>query len=253
MENSKVYLDPGHGGTDPGGTGNGLKEKELVLTMAKAAKAYLEKNYEGHTVKLSRTGDTFPSLSDRTKDANKWGADVFVSFHTNAGGGKGYETFVYTAASANSVKLSDALHKQILGVMRKYDKNISDRGQKKADYHVIRESNMPAALTETGFIDSAVDSKLLKDPKFLKEAGEAHAIAIANYLKLKKKPVKAEPKVEPKAEPAAVKKPADTKKPIYRVIADDKQIGSYSDTQNIAEAVIESLGKEKKKIHIEQV
>lgn len=255
-EESKIYIDPGHGGSDPGGVGNGLKEKELVLTMAKAAKAYLEKNYEGHQVKLSRTGDTFPSLSDRTKDANKWGADCFVSLHTNAGGGKGYETFVYTAASANSTKLSNSLHKEILAVMRKYDKNIADRGQKKANYAVIRESNMPAALTETGFIDSSVDSKLLKNPKFLKEAGEAHAIAIANYLKLKKKAAKAESKVDKpvkKPESKPVAKPAESKKAVYRVTADGNQIGAYSDIQNIAEAVIESLGKEKKKIHIEQV
>lgn len=252
-EESKIYMDPGHGGSDPGGVGNGLKEKDLVLTMAKAAKTYLEKNYEGHTVKLSRTGDIFPSLSDRTKDANKWGADCFVSLHTNAGGGKGYETFVYTSASANSSKLSDALHKEILSVMRKYDKNIADRGQKKANYAVIRESNMPAALTETGFIDSSVDAKLLKNPKFLKEAGEAHAIAIANYLKLKKKVVKEPVKKETvKVKPVETKKQVSTKE-VFRVFADDKQVGAYSGGQNILDAVADSLEKGKKKIHIEKV
>lgn len=242
-EESKIYIDPGHGGTDPGGVGNGLKEKDLVLTMAKAAKAYLEKNYEGHTVRLSRTGDTFPSLSDRTKDANKWGADCFVSLHTNAGGGKGYETFVYTSASANSKKLSDALHKEILAVMRKYDKNIADRGQKKANYAVIRESDMPAALTETGFIDSSVDAKLLKNPKFLKEAGEAHAIAIANYLKLKKKVVAeaaAKAPVKKVTKPAETKKPA-VKKPVYRLVVDGEQLGAYSDVQNISEKLVETV------------
>ncbi len=81
----KVYIDPGHGGTDPGAVANGLKEKDLTLKIAKYTRDYLQDNYKGVSIKMSRTGDTYPSLTQRTNEANKWGADVFVSIHINAG------------------------------------------------------------------------------------------------------------------------------------------------------------------------
>src|SRR5690606_13743625 len=63
----KVFLDPGHGGSDSGAVANGLKEKDLTLKIAKATEKYLKEKYEGVTVKMSRTGDSYPSLSARAK------------------------------------------------------------------------------------------------------------------------------------------------------------------------------------------
>lgn len=56
-------------------------------------------DYKDVSVKMSRTGDTYPSLSARTKAANEWAADIFLSIHINAGGRTGYEDFIYTLAS----------------------------------------------------------------------------------------------------------------------------------------------------------
>ena len=66
----KIYLDAGHGGSDPGAVGNGLKEKDLTLILAKKVEAML-KDYQDVETKMSRIGDTYPSLSSRTNEASK--------------------------------------------------------------------------------------------------------------------------------------------------------------------------------------
>ncbi|WP_060210477.1 glucosaminidase domain-containing protein [Sporosarcina koreensis] len=88
----KIFIDPGHGGTDPGATGNGLKEKDLTLAISKRIESLL-KGYDGVQVRLSRTSDQTLSLKQRTDMANNWGANYLLSVHINAGGGKGYEDF----------------------------------------------------------------------------------------------------------------------------------------------------------------
>ena len=77
---AKIFIDAGHGGTDPGAVGNGLQEKVLTLTIAKKIESLL-KNYENVSVKMSRTSDTTLSLSQRTDAANAWGSDFFLSVH----------------------------------------------------------------------------------------------------------------------------------------------------------------------------
>jgi len=73
----KIYLDPGHGGSDPGARGNGLVEKDLNLAIALQIRSMLLNEYEGATIRMSRTNDRTVSLSQRTSDANAWGADFF--------------------------------------------------------------------------------------------------------------------------------------------------------------------------------
>lgn len=77
-----VVIDPGHGGKDPGAMAHGYREKVLALQISKRVTAALEKR--GVTVRMTRTGDTYPTLRERTAMANKWNADVFVSIHLNA-------------------------------------------------------------------------------------------------------------------------------------------------------------------------
>src|SRR5690625_2887937 len=182
----KIYIDAGHGGNDPGAVGNGLREKDLTLDIAKRIKKYLDDNYTGHRVKLSRTGDKTLSLKQRTNDANRWGADYFLSIHINAGGGTGYEDYIYNGLSNSSktAKIRDAIHNEINNVLKKY--NITNRGKKKANFHVLRETKMPAMLSETLFIDTTKDAKLLKDDAFLKEIGIAHAKGIVKAFGLKR-------------------------------------------------------------------
>ncbi|WP_098408471.1 N-acetylmuramoyl-L-alanine amidase [Bacillus sp. CX-1] len=205
----KVWLDAGHGGKDPGATANGLKEKDLVLSMVKYAKSYLEANYKGVEVKLTRSTDVFYELSERANRANKYGADVFVSFHINAGGGTGFESYRYPGTAGNTLKLQQSLHNEILAAMKKYGKT-ADRGLKQANLAVVRETRMPAVLTENLFIDRKEDVAQLKDSGFVKAVGEAHARGIAKYLGLSggssKQPATAAPKKETSKQSGSSKK-----------------------------------------------
>src|SRR5699024_4231475 len=152
----RIFIDAGHGGSDPGAQANGIKEKDITLKIAKKVQQYLGE-YKGVSVKMSRTGDSYPTLTQRTNEANAWGADLFLSIHINAGGGTGYEDYIYTTVSSSSKtgRIQSDIHNE---VMKKI--NMSDRGKKKANLHVLRESAMPAVLTENGFIDHSSDADL---------------------------------------------------------------------------------------------
>ncbi|MCY7617482.1 N-acetylmuramoyl-L-alanine amidase [Bacillus pumilus] len=188
----KIMLDPGHGGHDPGAAENGLKEKDLVLKIAKKTKAILEKGY-GASVKLTRSTDVYVDLSQRARLANNWGADYFASIHINAAGGTGFETFRYDKLSASSGTgkqqkiVHDAIYRKIKG-------KAGDRGTKSKNLAVIRETKMPAILTENLFIDRKEDAALLKQDSFLNLLAEGHAEGIAAAVGLKK--VKTKPKKE---------------------------------------------------------
>jgi N-acetylmuramoyl-L-alanine amidase len=217
----KIFLDKGHGGSDPGAVANGLQEKTLTHQIVKYAVDHLFENYTGFELRVSRAGDQTLTLSQRADMANKWGADVFISAHINAGKGTGFETYVHPNASPQSIALQNVLHGEILATMRQFG-NITDRGKKRANYAVLRETKMPAVLTENLFIDSN-DAKYLKNEAFLKAVGEAHARGIAKFLEL-----------PPKTKPTQ-QKVSDGK--MYRV-----QVGSFADRKN-AERLAEELRK----------
>lgn len=180
---SKIYLDPGHGGTDPGAVGNGLQEKNVTLAISLKVRDILNRDYEGHSIRMSRTTDVTRSLAQRTNDANSWGADYFVSIHINAGGGTGYEDFIYNGnVSSNTVNYRDKLHAEILKQV-----DFRNRGKKRANFHVLRESNMPAVLTENGFIDTVADANKLKSNAYLDRIALGHANGIAQALGLRRK------------------------------------------------------------------
>lgn len=147
----------------------------------------MEQNYQNIEVRLTRSTDAFISLSERAKRANSWGADIFVSIHVNAGGGTGFETYTYPTTDLNQTSiLQKVLHTEIVESIRKYG-SIVDRGLKKANYAVLRETTMSAVLTENLFIDTVTDAEQLKKENFLHEVGEAHARGIAKYLDLTSK------------------------------------------------------------------
>ncbi|MCY8369095.1 N-acetylmuramoyl-L-alanine amidase, partial [Bacillus spizizenii] len=153
----KIFIDPGHGGSDPGATGNGLQEKTLTLQIALALRTILINEYEGVSLLLSRTSDQYVSLSDRTNAANSWGADFFLSIHINAGGGTGFESYIYPGVGAPTTTYQSAIHSNVIQAV-----DFADRGRKTANFHVLRESAMPALLTENGFIDTVADANKLK-------------------------------------------------------------------------------------------
>lgn len=185
----KVYIDPGHGGADPGALGNNLLEKVLTLKIGEYMKAYLEMVYEGVLVKLSRNGDETKSLKQRTDDANAWGADVLTSIHINSStntAANGFESHIYPTSGAPTVALQNLIHAEVMLVMKAFGIN-NDRGKKQSNFHMLRESNMSACLTENLFIVNAYDANRLKQEDFLKAVGKAHARGVAKFLGLKEK------------------------------------------------------------------
>ncbi|WP_234447165.1 N-acetylmuramoyl-L-alanine amidase [Virgibacillus salexigens] len=181
---TKLFIDPGHGGKDPGAVANGIKEKDIVLEIGRKVTDILLSEYEDVEVLMSRTGDSYPTLTERTNEANAWGADLFLSIHINSGGGVGYEDYIYTTLSDSSktAKIRDDIHAEI---MRK--NYMRDRGKKKANFHVLRETNMDAVLTENGFIDNKGDSDKMKSRAWINAVARGHANGIAKAFNLKKK------------------------------------------------------------------
>lgn len=214
----KIMLDPGHGGKDPGAVGNGLQEKVLTLDIAKRIKRILETEYTGVEVRLTRESDIYLDLSERAKLANTWGADLFLSIHINAGGGTGWESYRYTAASAKTVAYQDTIHNAVIQAI---DSGIKDRGKKAANFAVLRETKMPALLTENLFIDNAKDAAKLKDQAFLEKLARGHVVGLEKALGLKKK----------------TQQTTQTNGKLYRV-----QVGAFSDRKN-AEKLAEELRK----------
>ncbi|MDV2683792.1 N-acetylmuramoyl-L-alanine amidase [Alkalihalophilus lindianensis] len=184
MRKIKIFIDPGHGGTDPGAVAHGLREKDLVLTIALALKRYLEQ-FENVEIMLSREDDRFLTLSQRTQMANAWGADIFISVHINAGGGAGFETFIFNSSvSTATISNQHIIHAEIMKAI-----GGNDRGKKRANFAVLRTSNMPAILTEAAFIDNAIDAVKLKDPRFIESVVRGHGEGIVKVFNLKPKQV----------------------------------------------------------------
>ncbi|MDF2649490.1 MAG: N-acetylmuramoyl-L-alanine amidase [Paenibacillus sp.] len=174
-----IHLDAGHGGKDSGAVGNGLKEKDITLSLAKTIRTILEKDYINIVVNMTRTTDTFVALSTRADLANKENTDYFFSIHVNAGGGTGYEDYIYNQSSTGSSTdtARAKLHNAVLPVLKKY--NLVDRGKKKANYAVLRETKMRAVLAETLFIDTLADANHLKNHTFLDDIAHAYAKGLA--------------------------------------------------------------------------
>lgn len=180
----KVFIDPGHGGADSGAIANGLREKDICLTISLMLRNILIQEYTGIFVKLSRTTDRTLTLNERTDIANKWYADLLISVHVNAGGGTGFESFIYHGKYANKERTDrwrGLLHDEIVRATM-----WRDRGRKQANFHMLRESSMPAVLTENGFIDTVENAKKLKNEAFLEQIANAHAVGIAKIFGLRK-------------------------------------------------------------------
>lgn len=182
-----IVLDAGHGGTDPGALGHGLKEKDLTLDRVLAIKKKIEAEYEGAKVILTRSGDTYPTLTQRANIANNAKADLFVSTHDNShhGSARGFETFVYTDASPASRSYQNVIHREIYERIKKYD--LPDRGQKSQNFAVLRQTKMPAVLLEEAFIDNKQDNELLRSSKFRDDYINGVVVGIAKCLGLKQK------------------------------------------------------------------
>ncbi|MCR8745465.1 N-acetylmuramoyl-L-alanine amidase [Romboutsia lituseburensis] len=173
----KVFIDPGHGGSDPGTVGSVKSEKQLNLDVAERVKSKLEN--QGIEVKMSRTSDVYLTLSERTDIANEYGADIFVSIHHNAAeseSANGIETFYHPNKEAHK-SLSSELQTSLIK-----ETDARDRGVKSANYAVLRTSNMTSALVEGGFMTNTVEYSKLIDSQYQEKLAAGVANGIVKYL-----------------------------------------------------------------------
>ncbi|MFW5438729.1 N-acetylmuramoyl-L-alanine amidase, partial [Paenibacillus apiarius] len=183
----KVWIDAGHGGRDSGAVGNGVKEKDIALRVSAEIAKRLESQYDGVKCYLSRSTDVFLELKERTNKANAAAADILVSIHCNAGGGAGgFESYTYSGTQdATTAALQKSIHSEVMARLQQFD--VRDRGQKKKDLHMCRESRMPAVLTENLFVDVAADAARLKQPEVIEAIIVGHVVGVAKYFGLKPK------------------------------------------------------------------
>ncbi len=217
----RIVLDPGHGGHDTGTIGrNGLKEKDLVLEVARQLQTLLEERLNAEVV-LTRTDDTFVSLEERTALANQHQADVFVSIHANSSrirSVSGVETYYLNFAttldaqevaarenvstarnirelpdlvksitkadkSAESRELANILQKKLYRSAQRLFPATRNRGVRTAPFVVLIGADMPSVLAEVGFVSNPRDEKLLKRVDNRKRLAEALYAGIEGYMK----------------------------------------------------------------------
>lgn len=219
----RIFIDCGHGGKDFGAIGNGLNEKDVVLDIGLKIKEGLA-NYKDAQVLLSREKDEFLTLDERTDKANAWKADILISIHDNSANdktAKGFESYIYSGnVTSGTIAFQNVLHAEI---MRELGAEVEERGKKRANFHMLRESHMKAVLTENLFLSNASDANLLKSQNFRQKIANGHILGVAKFLGLQE--------IE-----QPTKKPIEEK--LYRV-----QIGAYEDKEN-AEALVKDLIKQ---------
>lgn len=154
-----LLLDAGHGGNDPGTSGNGLTEKTMNLTMALKVEKYLNANSD-IKVYLTRDSDTRPANEDRAKTANQI-ADLMVSIHMNAGvaTASGTETLYATHSNDNASMLTSQQAAQIMQNYLTAALQLNNRGVKlRSDLLILNSTTVPAILVETCFLSNAGDA-----------------------------------------------------------------------------------------------
>jgi N-acetylmuramoyl-L-alanine amidase len=215
---SRIVLDPGHGGHDPGVRGNGLNESELVLDVTLRLKKLLEKA-PGIDVVLTRETDVFIPLEQRTAIANRQGADLFLSIHANASRNlkaRGIETYFLNfaanpeaeavAARENSASgqtmhrlpdivraitlnnkidesrdFAETLQKTMVQSLSSRNRDLQDRGVKQAPFVVLIGAGMPSVLAEISFVSNKQEGQLLKTPAYRQQIAEALCDAVLKY------------------------------------------------------------------------
>ena len=217
---SRIVLDPGHGGHDPGVSGNGISESELVLDVSLRLKKLLE-NQPGMEVVMTRDNDVFIPLEQRTAMANREGADLFLSIHANASRNlkaRGVETYFLNfaanpeaeavAARENSASgqtmhrlpdivraitlnnkidesrdFADTVQKAMVRTLSTRNRELLDRGVKQAPFVVLIGAGMPSVLAEISFVSNKQEGVLLKSSPYRQQIAEALFDAIVKYQK----------------------------------------------------------------------
>ena len=221
----RLAIDAGHGGKDGGAVGRrGTLEKEINLAVAKQLEALL-KQEEKFDIMLVRDRDEFIPLGDRSRRANEFRADLFISLHCNANqsrGQTGYEIYFLSerASDPDAERLAEfensvlalegketgdedaaapllyALAKtefingaaEAAGVMTRalsQRVDLDDRGVKQAAFYVLRGVHAPAVLVEMGFVTNARDEAKLQSAKYRRKIVEGLYAGILDYARRK--------------------------------------------------------------------
>lgn len=218
----RVVIDPGHGGQDRGAPGyyKGVYEKDIALAIAKKLAHRLTKEL-GLEVIMTRSDDTFITLEERTRIANRKKADLFLSIHTNASRDKrayGIETYflnlardkasVAVAARENatseknisdlqtildslmrntkineSSKLATCVQDALYNGVRKKYSYIRNKGVKQAPFYVLLGARMPAVLIETSFISNKRECERLRNSHYQDLICDSIVDGIRTYIK----------------------------------------------------------------------
>lgn len=215
---SRIVIDPGHGGHDPGAKGGGMNEAELVLDVALRLEKLLAA-LPGVEVALTRRGNDFVALQERTAIANRENADLFLSIHANASAvpsARGVETYFLNFASnqgaaavaarenATSDQTMGALQdvvksialnskrdesrdfatyvqREMLDSLRSSNKALKDLGVKQAPFVVLIGASMPSVLAEISFLTNPQEAKLLKGGSYRQKIARALFEGIREY------------------------------------------------------------------------
>lgn len=215
----RIVIDPGHGGKDPGAMAFGLKEKDIVLNVARRTAEVLEIKHD-YEVLLTRESDTFLPLEERTAIANTKNADLFVSIHVNAHpqkSVKGVETFYLNLATnaeamrvaarenatsthniselqdilsdlmqnakiKESSQLAEFVQTSLVTGLEQHNYSPKDLGVRQAPFYVLIGAEMPAVLAEISFITNPKEAKLLKDDTYLQAIAEQIAAGVATFI-----------------------------------------------------------------------
>ena len=191
-----IFLDPGHGGSDPGAISGGVREKDLTLSVYNKVSSKLASL--GYTVLTSRNVDKDVDLVDRADQANKANADMLLSIHFNAGGrgiARGIETYYYQATADRVPKINKENHNNAERLERSrklankvqqnllYQTGANDRGVKRASFTVLRETSIPSILVELGFIDNPEERNKIKTNEYQERLANGIVDGIVAYYK----------------------------------------------------------------------
>ena len=191
-----IFLDPGHGGSDSGAVSNGLREKDLTLSVYNKVSSRLASL--GYSVLTSRNTDKGVGLVDRADQANKSNADMFLSIHFNAGGrgaSYGIETYYYKSRPEYTPAINKDKHNdpERLEKSRKLAQKIQqslvsktgayDRGVKRETFAVLRETSIPSILVELGFIDNQEEANKIKTNEYQEKLADGIVDGIVEYYK----------------------------------------------------------------------
>ena len=179
-QNITIILDPGHGGEDEGCSRAGILEKDVNLEIAKAAGEKLAE--QGYKVLYTRDGDGNITTEGRVEKANSLQGDLYISIHQNAcetTEPDGVEVWYCNGRfGKESERLARLMQKLVVQETGGRSRELSETDT----LYVIRESNMPSCLIETGFLSNAAERKKLTDPEYQEKIAQGIADAVDLYF-----------------------------------------------------------------------